>query len=1111
MKCGYANGILCYSIYINAGVTRLASDPPKQQCGFSNAIVVTSAGVQLTGEDTMTMRRKCARHPMQASCSHSQRESVPIPRSTSYNGTKQACWAQSAQRHQSCSPSREMGNRQMCGQSPSASGKPPCSGGPKEDSCVPLVKMCAEMNMSGLISSPPPPPLPAEIVATQVAMDSAQTPTKRLLDDVKSHGQSKRQWNTADEIEDMIKSRKCSTTTGDKLNKTFTVNLAFQAQRDPSNSAPPPPPVHIKAPEVQKSQTPQPPNYQPTPPKRQDIPKRSLVESFIPKDQSKDAVGDMKKIDDSTFKPTADTSALEKGFNSVVAELKSITHNIFGKPEVEDEKEELTVACSNAAPVFSDSVKERIQKFQNIVNDANNNIPRPVASVRPSMAAPAQPNDEEEKDEPKNGSGPKPTPQATLPPPGIIRRVIGSIAQGGLQGLSTLHKEDDEATKAMKELTKKAVEHDKSELLNYVPLRKDSHSQLREATSQIRGLLPIPRASVPSILGRGTPRRTPLPQPGDIALPNIPIIVSSSADAESDEGVIDLTESLRGGKSSPLRSNISYDQQSSLMDSEVEYIPKPDPSLNIHMISSATMQGKSQRSATEDRFQNMIHTEPSIMRHEDYNKFVRHNNQQVASPKSGVHYSPYKSSRRSTIPFRANQYVNVNRGIGEDVKLMDLIGAAEPVQQDDGCVATSSASDLSDELVYQGGFVSASTGAKSPLQRGGRSILDVSARNSPKRLPVAHPDRYVDYVRGHDSGPSLPFTTVMGRDINYDDDDKSTSSSDTLRNSFDYIEDLCSTSDQNSGINANGRNNPRGGLLGGCEAEEYDDEVESSHLNYARMRNGSEESMPVANHYIVVPSESKASTPHSFQGPFHGTEFDADDSLRNLNQHLAQVMMNERSLSRRQIRDKMMRVAKGGAMYNQQRGKDYLMSKFVNTPEQHLQRHYLDGLQDSVQASTNDEMSVAGTSTDSHPMKFFCTISKSKDDSNPELNVNLMLLGSEDGAVEEYDGDEARAESPSCMSESTQMTQGTRGSVEDVYLNYSRTELTDTMLMSLAENEVHVGGDGGGESPFNTDDLRGEEKLNQFLDNILRRHGLLSASLATVSVPVFPYTTSEED
>lgn len=1087
----------------------------------STAIVVSSPGAQITGGGVVSMKKKCSRHPIPSSFSQPQRECIPIPRSRSYNGGKQSCNIGN-NRHKSCSPSREISNRQACGQCP---GQTPRQA--RADSNTPLDKMCVNMNMSGMVCVPPPPPPSQEaasecarapaVSATQVAMDSAQSSTKRLFDDVRSYGQAKRQWNNSDEIEAMIKQQKLSAPPPDKLNKTCTEKYACSAQPETNSkacSAPQPPPA-AKAPEVIKASTAFTCNTEKVPPKRQDIPKRSLVTSFIPKEQKKEEVKEeSKQIDDATFKPSAETSALEKGFNSVVNELKSITHNIFGKTE-DTEKEDVVMACSNKVPEYSDTVKQRIQKFQTIVNDASKNIPKPVAPVAPMRPVnpPQPPTNEEANDESKEDSEKQPQQtQQAQPQQGIIRRVIGTIAQNGIQGLSTLHKEDDEQTKAMKELTKKAVEHDKSELLNYSAPQPDPNVPPKEGNPQMRGAS-TPRSFAPS--RNSTPRRQTRPaQAGEIALPSIPII-SPTPDVGSDEDVIDLTESLKGGNASSLGVSKYPEQQSSPADSEIEYIPGTVEQQLIHTVSSTTRNGNGRSTIrdSEDRFQNMIHTEPSIMRHEDYNKFAKHSkvNAPLSISDDDRQQQPqknatvgYKNSRRGTIPFRANQYVNVNRGIGKAA-----------LEQEDGCVATSSASDSADEPMFNGQFVSASAGNRSPLQRGGLSIADLSARHSPKILPVAGQYQYVDHMRGHDSGPTLPFSDLLSRHAMYDDDSDSSSSLDRNYGSFNF-----NPSENSTEFTARSPISCRSGLAGGSENEEgMDDNDENNLLNYAHIQNGSEDSLGVSARYqtYVIPSDN--TTPQSFKSPYYGTEFSADDGLKNLNQQMTEIIESERKLAREAFRDQLKNVNRGAAMSSQQRGKDFIMSKYVNMPEENLQRNYLDGLQDSIEASTNDEISVTGTSTGTNPMKFFCSLSRSMDKSNPQLNVNLMVLGNDD-LGDDFDC----SRSVSCMSESTQMTQGTRISVENVYFTYSQPDLTESMLISLIEND----GMGGGESSLTsqmdsiistTDKSKGfefnDENVTKVLDHILRSHDLLSTSdemsLATASAPALQQSQSEDE
>lgn len=1065
----------------------------------------------------VSMKKKCSRHPIPA-YSQPQRECIPIPRSRSYNGAKQAC-SLGMNRHKSCSPSREISNRQACGQ---CSGQTPRQA--RSDSNTPLDKMCANMNMSGMVCVPPPPPPSQEaastcarapaVSATQVAMDAAQSSTKRLFDDVRSYGQAKRQWNNSDEIEAMIKQQKLSAPPPEKLNKTITEKFTCSAQPETNSktcSAPQPPPP-TKAPEVLKATNTFTNNTESVPPKRQDIPKRSLVTSFIPKEQKKEEVKEVAKpIDDATFKPSAETSALEKGFNSVVNELKSITHNIFGKPE-DAEKEDAVIACSNKNPEYTDSVKQRIQKFQTIVNDASKNIPKPVAPVAPMRPVnpPQPPTNEGPNDESKEDSEKQPQQQQ-----GIIRRVIGTIAQNGIQGLSTLHKSDDEQTKAMKELTKKAVEHDQSELLNYPAPQPDPNAPPKEGNPQMRGGSTPHNFAPPR---NSTPRRQTRPaQPGEIPLPSIPII-SPTPDLGSDEDVIDLTESLKGGNASSLGVSKYPDQQSSPADSEIEYIPGSVEQQLIHTVSSTTRHGVSQRSTirdSEDRFQNMIHTEPSIMRHEDYNKFAKHSkvnaplsisdDDRQPQPQQKKATATYKKTRRNTIPFRANQYVNVNRGTGEAT-----------LEQDDGCVATSSASDSADEPMFNGQFVSASTGNRSPLQRGGLSIADLSARHSPKTLPVAGQYQYVDHMRGHDSGPTLPFSDLLSRHTNFDDDSDSSSSLDRNFGSFNF-----NPSDHSTDFTARSPSvTCRSGLAGGSEnEEEMENDDENNLMNYAHIRNGSEDSLGVSARYqtYVIPSDN--TTPQSFKSPYYGTEFSADDGLKNLNQQMTDIIESERKLAREAFRDQLKNVNRGAGTSSQQRGKDFIMSKYVNVPEQNLQRNYLDGLQDSIEASTNDEISVTGTSSGTNPMKFFCSLSRSMDKSNPQLNVNLMVLGNDD-LGDDFDC----SRSVSCMSESTQMTQGTRISVENVYFTYSRPDLTESMLISLIEND----GMGGGECSLTsqmdsiistTDKSKGfefnDENVTKVLDHILRSHDLLSTSdemsLATASAPALQQSQSEDE
>lgn len=1009
----------------------------------------------------LSVKKKCAHHPI-------QREVVPIVRSRSHNAQHNNC-AIPTHRHHSCSPPRPTGY------SPKTTNLD-CH---KVDCGFGLGKMCAEMNMSGLIDTPiPPPPPPSQppttdcgakrhISATQVAMDAkARASTKRLLDDVRNHGQAKRQWESTDEIEQIIKSKKNCPVENAKPTSTSKCPIAPPPSVEPTQT------TQSKVAENVANCH----KEAPVTTKRADIPKMSLVASFIPKVQQ--SASSVEPANEDKVKSQTGTSALEKGFNTVVAELKQITHTMFGKPE---DAEPTVVACSNEGAVVPDSVKQRIQRFQRIVNNTsrNDSNPRPVAQVRPSPPAildesPSRVENDEEagKDDGK-------------PQQGMIRRVIETISQGGIQGLSTLHKDDDDVTKMRKILEKRAIEHEKSELLSYnTPHKADVNAADPTLQCKIPTENPIDRSN--------TPRRSQA-SPGKIPLPSVPIIGSSGCESGSEAAaVIDLTESLRGGNESSVKSS---EPQSSPADSEVEYIAEPDPT-PIHTVSSATRQGVSIRSSipdADDKFQTMIHTEPSIMRHEDYNKFAKHgmSNATLSSTCTEDHEETVRTSkpinnfhnnRRRAILFK-------KRGAVESTPFRDLLRREEAVQQDDGCVATSSGNDSGDDgRVGYGAFEKARNACTSPIHRGGRSISDLWARNSPKLLPAAHQHRFVNHIRGHDSGPIVPFSELL-----CGDDDGASSFS----NSFD-LDQLISASEKNSLLKAGGRR--VFGLAGGGENHDEVSDVNDDYINNARIRNGSEDSNSISDQWgpspYPVTSDSKSGTPQNFKGPYYGTGYNADDNLRSLNMKMSEMIAQEKSNF-----SKM-----GSAMYNScnKRGKDLLMSKFVNQSEFNPGSRYLDGMQ-----STNDEMSVSGTSTGSRPMKFFCSISKSMDDNNDELNVNIMLLENE--GEEEDIG----SRSVSCMSESTQQTHATQVTVDGVYLSYSQPKLTDSCLISFIENEEHFGGGGEEESLLTAlmDSKAGtsnereisDAALTRFLDNILLSNDLLSTSdersLASASAP----------
>lgn len=787
----------------------------------SNKVVVTTPGAKIIGDGVLTMKKKCPVH--QGNCPQGKREVIPIPRSRSYNANlnKQNCATTTTHRHQSCSPGR---NVCLLPKSPRNL--------QKVNSCVPLEKMCADMNMSGLMGTPapsPPPPPPA-VSATQVAMNLQQASNKKLLDDVRRNGQAKRQWSSSDEIEQMIKSQRPTDAAGcgpvPKPTQPPPTSAQANSSSPPAAAQRPVQPqakatesVTAKCGEAPRSAPPPTVSHN-SPAKRTDIPKKTLVSSFIPKDQPRVPAGECKKVDDTSFKPPTETSALEKGFNSVVAELKSITHNIFGKAD----DEVAVLACSNEGPGVSDSVKQKIQRFQSIVNDTSRAAPRATNQIRPTPAptqpAPSAPATNQESQVSRPTQGPnrpdnsRPNDESgeesEKPRQGIIRRVIDTIAQGGgIQGLSTLHREDDDTTKAMKELQKKAVEHEQSELLNYSRNDDDDDQGSRNAPTHL------------------TPRRSDA-----IALPNVPIIASSAADSGSEGQVIDLTESLKGGNECSGKSS----EQPSSADSEVEYIPNPDPTL-IHTVSSATRQGISHRSTiadSEDRFQTMIHTEPSIMRHEEYNTFAKHklanasldssddgNDQQQQQRRSSPRKT-YSNVRRRTKPsVRQDQYVNCHRGYMESTPFRELL-ANEAVEQDDGCVATSSASETADEDTYNGQFVNAGAGQNSPLRRDGRSIV-LSPFNSPKGMSRPGFNRFVNHFRGHDSGPTLPFRSMPSGDDDYSSYGDSVG---TIPNSLD-IERLMSASNNNPDMNLDLLLRSLG-LKGGsektCEPEEEDEE-----------------------------------------------------------------------------------------------------------------------------------------------------------------------------------------------------------------------------------------------------------------------------------------------
>lgn len=1044
---------------------------------------MTAPGFKITGGGTITLKN---------ACQSGRREVVPIPRSIS-NSLKDSSVPPS-NRHQSCSPQRSFSTscRNRCRSTDSVKEKPE--------------KMQVEMNMSGLITSPTPPPPPKSmntdhkarqpISATQVAMaTTAQASTKRLLDDVRKHGQSKRQWSSGDEIEDMIKSQKeCA----GKIKSSAKApgiaeeskSISTKDERNHETEVPSKPAT--KVPEANKI-TPiiAAAEKRVAPPaKRTDIPKMSLVASFIPKDQKfvhahaktpAPATSESKKIDDTTFKPPpTETSVLEKGFNTVVQELKQITHTIFGKPV--DGEEDQIVVNTNFVPepqVFSDTVKERIQRFQSIVNKSNKNEPKPTVQIRPMQSTP-QPmghipranlnqvptqnaetngNSSQNNEDPKKSSEKLSTPQQQLHA-GIIRRVVESISQGGgIKGLSTLHKEDVKATKASAEM----------EQLQPKQEDKKDHTSMHEQKSP----------SIPPITSR-----RPEHHVDRIPAPEEPFNGISSGDTDQ-EDVIDLTESLRGFES-PLKST---GHQSSIADSDVVFVPNSTPEM-IHTISSELRKSMSYRSSDpvpspiRDRFQEMIYKEASIKRHEEYNQFVRQMGSKVTLLSTSSDEEERKpcprsfnpKARRLTVAVRNDPYVTYQRG--EDGALESTHLYNDILEQDDGCVGTSTGTEEGDEGMINPGFINATVGGHSPVQRAGRSILDLSARSTPKKYPID--SRFVNHLRGHDSGPSLHFSALLSGDEEMA----------SFAESFN-LDDLLAASEERNSI----RN--RGGLV-----ESISDECEDEDEGEEEEENEYEDEDEGRTNYLTPNQTQSASdqsgTPQTIKGPYYGAKYGADESLRNLDLMMGELMAQEKMEAQQKFSQQGM-----GAIQKQKMANNYLMSKLVNSSHcNNSQRNYLDGLQSSVDVSTNDEMSVAGTSSgQTRPIKYFCSISKSMDNKNSELNMNVMLVDDDEDSV-------------SCMSEGTEITQESKMSTDDVYLAYSRPNVSHSWIQSLIDDQQ-----GGGEGSL-TDlmDSEGAEKatgskyngemLTKLLNNILMSNDILSASdalsLASASAPVLP-------
>lgn len=1121
----------------------------RRDCGClniePNKVILSSAAGQIIGTGALTMKKNTCdtvqhhhhHHHAGQSCNQQNREAYVVPqRSRSFNAAvvQKPNGAPTANRHHSCSPSR---NICLLPKSPRAA-----AAANKSDSNMNLGKMCADMNMSGLICAPsstvtdmpnvPPPPPPVDsnaacaISATQVALavqasQASQASTRKLFDDVRSHAQAKRQWGSPDEIENEIESTKrnkpaaasgvpapskstyevASCMAAPKSNKNDDkTSLAAPSKLEVPKSYPPPTPA---APLQRES----------TPIKRNDIPKMSLVPSFIPKEQAK--VGpapECKKVDDTTFKPPAETSVLEKGLNTVMTELKSITHNFFGKSEEEKGNDLAPIKMTNELP--ADSVKQRILKFQSMVN--NNSGPR-GSSVGPSQVEVQSgvkptppPAPQPVEDEPRDDEG-------KTPQQGIIRRVIDSIAQGGgIQGLSTLQRES--SVGQVEKERRKSQPPPQSQVNHQVTNTPPKATQTK-SSANLKGIMTTRAEQQPSAQPP-IPRSTPKPSGRTEApAPNIEV-GSTINDSGSDGTVIDLTESLRGGFETATKSSIQM--PSSPNDSDVEYVGNSDNTV-IHTVSSGTRQESTRAAAQNagERFQTMIHTEPSLMRHEEYNKFAKRQvgNAPATSSEDGQTNAPSNqmpvnltyNSRRRTIPFRADQY---GARSGRPVKEARTAAAkkneaAEALQQDDGCVATSSPSESENEIYGTGQFVNAMAGGRSPVNRDGHSVAELSPQS--KRLPQSFAHKFVDHIRGHDSGPTIPFSSLMTQNTNvYDDEEDDSFGPSTEASSFDLEQYVSNTSGNQSTVRRTR------GLVGGSEANSdyamdmilhMDDDEEENYRNYAHIRNGSEVSGASP---FEVPTWTDSETPQSFQGPYEGTEYNADDGLRSLNRRFGAMVGS--STGRQEKRT----GKEGGVGMSNfiNRGKDLLMSKYVNG------QNYLDGLQSSVDVSTNDEMSVTGTSVGNHPMKFFCSVSKSMDEGKPELNVNLMLVGNN----EDEEDDDCGQSVVSGLSQSTGMTQATQVTVDDVYFSYSEAKMSRSMLMSLMESDKLMGGgectltarmDSNG-TPKGKPEQSGfnDVNLHKFLDEILRSNNLLSASdehsLASISAPALSILSERE-
>lgn len=845
---------------------------------------------------------------------------------------------------------------------------------------------------------------------------------RQLFDDVKRRGESKRQWQSAEEIEAAITEKKVDET----------------KKRDVPNIEEP-----TSFPSVTDVQTT--PTSTPVPPKRTDIPKRTLKDSFGPFGGHRTSTDTSTTKNDEKKNDRPDSPNSSEGAG-IISELRDKIFHRTPNTDTDDEakktenKKDPPQTNDDPSPNGTLNIRERILKFQGIVNNAAKNLPKPTAVVRPmSRSTPLTNTSETPAVEDRSAMG-------------FINRTIASIAQEGARGLARLRDHSDtngDSRDQKAENAKKVEEEKKTEEKKPEENKTPPKAKLQGGSTNFESIKdeqrPISKRRFKTLPDTAAPQQVPTSnkcyrsdQPISIANTsihcsdvdhrqqtkgNMRIVehqgttTGTTTGSNSDTPWLNLHQEIAEDTSDYRRRSGIYKNIESVIQldgSDVEIIDEVESP--IYSISSGKRTANSRASPPEKQQSNP--QQPVVIHSVESEDDVPHANaanyrshspyRQEEGPSQQSRQQHHRPSHQS--PFSRNYFPqqHANQNILDHGKAMEMNSNGATLQQHY-------------HQNYQAGG-----NHRDAYTSSGESGMDYTNQGMTTTSSAGMDPMRPKFVTASEVGGQLDSTNC-----------------DTLLNAFHmgpkYQRPECH------------------GLAGGAEPDQFSSDTDSANsYQLNKLLN------TVLTPAVSTSTDSTGVQPNMFEKKY------ANNFSRKRSFQSYPLESEDDEMS----------------YMDQRQGKEFLMNKFVTKPKMCFQS-FLDGHQPSVEQQSDVEelSSVTEGSNGSQPMMFFYSMSPTISDGCPELVVNIKLK----------EGD--RPGSPSNMSESTMTSSMTNQS----------SITTDSISWSLepaANKHQPTGPQKGSGCKIN------RKLITQILANIMEEHDVddlltpsEAKSLATVSTP----------